>query len=37
LNSKFLQKLRALRSQNEDLSDQVKSLEGELRMTKEVL
>jgi hypothetical protein len=37
VNDKFLQKLRALRSQNEDLSDQVTSLEGELRMTKEVL
>jgi hypothetical protein len=37
VNDKFLQKLRALRSQNEDLSNQVASLEGELRMTKEVL
>jgi hypothetical protein len=37
VNDKFLQKLRTLRSQNKDLSDQVTSLEGELRMTKEVL
>jgi hypothetical protein len=37
VNDKFLQKLRALRSQNEDLSDQVTSLKGELRMAKEVL
>jgi hypothetical protein len=37
VNDKFVQKLRALRSQNEDLSDQVTSLKGELRMAKEVL